>query len=75
MQQSTVFSVSTIQIVGQAGNLLSAHYLLAHNIGGNRSDKIRRAVYFRLQRSDHRDHWQQALQDPWYNFDGIRVYL
>ncbi|HHZ91023.1 TPA: phytanoyl-CoA dioxygenase [Candidatus Poribacteria bacterium] len=64
-----------IQIVGQAGDLLLAHYLLAHNIGGNRSDKIRRAVYFRLQRSDHRDHWQQALQDPWYDFDGIRAYL
>ena len=64
-----------MQVVGQAGDLLMAHYLLAHNIGGNRSDKIRRAVYFRLQGNGHRDHWQKSLQHPWHDYDGIRDHL
>ena len=35
------------QVTGQAGDLVLAHYLLGHNIGGNTSAAARRAVYFR----------------------------
>lgn len=34
------------EVHGRAGDLLLAHHLLGHNIGGNTSDAVRRAVYF-----------------------------
>jgi len=64
-----------VQIVGDAGDLLLAHYLLAHNIGGNISSVTRRAVYFRMKRDDHVAHWRTSLQDPWRDYDGVRAYL
>jgi hypothetical protein len=63
------------QILGQAGDLLLAHYMLGHNIGGNMSSVTRRAVYFRLKRDDHVAHWRESLQDPWRDFDTVRAYL
>src|SRR5208282_6058097 len=41
------------QVTGEAGDLLLAHYLLGHNIGGNTSRAVRRAVYFRIKRTGH----------------------
>lgn len=56
------------QVKGRAGDLLLAHYLLGHNIGGNfRSDLTRRALYFRLSVHGHEAHREQFLQDPWYD--------
>jgi len=63
------------QIVGQAGDLLLAHYLLGHNIGGNISSVTRRAVYFRLKRDDHVTHWRVSLQEVWRDFDVVRAYM
>ena len=64
-----------IQILGQAGDLLLAHYLLGHNIGGNVSSVTRRAVYFRLKLADHVAHWPTSLQEAWRDFDVVRAYL
>jgi hypothetical protein len=64
-----------IQIVGEAGDLLLAHYLLGHNIGGNTSSMTRRAVYFRMKRDDHVAHWRTSLQDAWRDFDLVRAHL
>jgi ectoine hydroxylase-related dioxygenase (phytanoyl-CoA dioxygenase family) len=36
------------QVCGRAGDLLLAHYMLSHNIGGNTSPNVRRVVYYRL---------------------------
>ncbi|MGW7822448.1 hypothetical protein ACWGLF_31060 [Streptomyces puniciscabiei] len=42
------------QIRGRAGDLLLAHYLLGHNVGGNHeSERTRRALYFRISALDH----------------------
>jgi hypothetical protein len=60
------------QITGRAGDLLLAHYLLGHNIGGNTSPAIRRAVYFRIKRSGHDARWREFLSDPWLDFDTVR---
>ena len=38
------------QVVGRAGDLLLAHYLLGHNIGGNVSASRREVVYTRAGR-------------------------
>ena len=63
------------QVLGHAGDLLLAHYMLSHNIGGNTSPNVRRVVYYRLQREGHRARWRECLQDVWLEFDAIRAAL
>ncbi|HEY7303229.1 MAG TPA: phytanoyl-CoA dioxygenase family protein [Bryobacteraceae bacterium] len=60
------------QVVGSAGDVLIAHYMLGHNIGGNVSDTVREVLYFRLRRAGHREHWRAAVQDPFYEFEPAR---
>lgn len=59
------------QVVGRAGDLLLAHYLLGHNIGGNTSAVTREAVYFRLRREGHRGRWRDCVQDPLLEFESV----
>ena len=63
------------QICGEAGDLLLAHYLLGHNIGGNTSPAVRRAVYFRVKRAGHDPRWRDFLPDPWLDYDAVREQL
>jgi Phytanoyl-CoA dioxygenase (PhyH) len=63
------------QIRGRAGDLLLAHYLLGHNIGGNTSTVTRRAVYFRIKRFGHDPRWREFLRDPWLDYDAVRAAL
>ena len=60
------------QVTGRAGDLLLAHYLLGHNIGGNTSSAVRRAVYFRVKRAGHDPRWREFLTDPWLDYDAVR---
>ncbi|GHE04866.1 phytanoyl-CoA dioxygenase family protein [Streptomyces alanosinicus] len=61
------------QIKGRAGDLLLAHYLLGHNIGGNyASQRTRRALYFRISAQDHASRREEFLQDPWLDYPPIR---
>ncbi|MET9382965.1 phytanoyl-CoA dioxygenase family protein [Streptomyces sp. NPDC002928] len=61
------------QIRGRAGDLLLAHYLLGHNIGGNyESEQTRRALYFRISARDHDSHRNEFLQDPWLDYGPLR---
>jgi len=61
------------QVTGHAGDLLLAHYLLGHNIGGNdASSRTRRALYFRVSTADHASHRSEFLQDPWLDYRPIR---
>ncbi len=61
------------QVKGRAGDLLLAHYLLGHNIGGNyESEQARRALYFRISAKDHASHRDEFLQDPWLDYEPIR---
>jgi hypothetical protein len=60
------------QVNGHAGDLLLAHYLLGHNIGGNyESEQTRRALYFRISAKDHASHRDEFLQDPWLDYGPI----
>jgi hypothetical protein len=60
------------QVTGRAGDLLLAHYLLGHNIGGNyESEQTRRALYFRLSAADHASHRSEFLQDPWLDYTQV----
>jgi ectoine hydroxylase-related dioxygenase (phytanoyl-CoA dioxygenase family) len=59
-------------VTGRAGDLLLAHYLLGHNMGGNMSTTTREVVYFRLRREGHRERWRDIVQDPLLEFEPIR---
>jgi Phytanoyl-CoA dioxygenase (PhyH) len=61
-----------VQICGRRGDVLLAHYLLGHNIGGNESERTRRALYWRLRVPGHADRWARCLTDPWNEYDSIR---
>ena len=58
-------------VVGRAGDLLLAHYLLGHNMGGNTSPAMREVVYFRLRRQGHRERWRDIVQDPFLEFGPV----
>jgi hypothetical protein len=61
------------QVKGRAGDLLLAHYLLGHNIGGNDEAALtRRALYFRISAAGHESHPGDFLQDPWLDYEPIR---
>ncbi|HEX8070226.1 MAG TPA: phytanoyl-CoA dioxygenase family protein [Pyrinomonadaceae bacterium] len=61
------------QVRGRAGDLLLAHYLLGHNIGGNTSATVREVVYLRLRRAGHRARWQDCVRDPLLEFEPVRA--
>jgi ectoine hydroxylase-related dioxygenase (phytanoyl-CoA dioxygenase family) len=62
-----------VQILGEAGDVLLAHYLLGHNIGGNyKSDETRRALYWRLRVEGHRERWRECLQDEFLEYPAVR---
>lgn len=63
-----------VQVLGRAGDLLLAHYLLGHNIGGNfASDRTRQALYFRLSSTGHAGRQEEFLQDPWLEYAPLRA--
>jgi ectoine hydroxylase-related dioxygenase (phytanoyl-CoA dioxygenase family) len=61
-------------VVGRAGDLLLAHYLLGHNMSGNLSATMREVVYFRLRRRDHRERWRDIVQDPFLEFAPLAAF-
>ena len=57
------------QVTGQAGDLMLAHYLLGHNIGGNyEPGQTRRALYFRVSAIGHASRPEEFLQDAWLDY-------
>jgi hypothetical protein len=63
------------QVVGRAGDVLFAHYLLAHNIGGNVSGQTRRMIYLRLEAEGHRARWRDFMQDALLELGPVRAAL
>jgi phytanoyl-CoA dioxygenase PhyH len=63
------------QVTGRAGDVLLAHYLLGHNIGGNTTSTTREVLYFRLSRNEHRTRWRDAVQDPLLEFEPVRALI
>lgn len=61
------------QVLGRAGDLLLAHYLLGHNVGGNTSASTREVVYFRLRREGHRRRWRECVRDAALEFEPVRA--
>jgi hypothetical protein len=64
-----------LQIRGDCGDVILAHYLLGHNIGGNVSSTVRRAAYFRVKATGHDQRWRKILQDPFVEYEHVRHVL
>ena len=62
-----------VQVTGRAGDVLLAHYMLGHNMGGNTTGVTREVVYFRLRRAGHRDRWREVVQDPLLEYEPVRA--
>jgi ectoine hydroxylase-related dioxygenase (phytanoyl-CoA dioxygenase family) len=63
------------QVTGRAGDLLLAHYMLGHNMGGNVSPATRRVVYFRLRSETHAERWRDCVQDALLELAPVRAVL
>jgi hypothetical protein len=60
-----------VQATGPAGQVLFAHYLLGHNMGGHfgpAGDPKRQTVYYWLLASGHHGRWREALTSPLLEF-------
>ncbi|GGJ13997.1 hypothetical protein GCM10010885_24190 [Alicyclobacillus cellulosilyticus] len=61
------------QVLGQVGDVIFAHYQLAHGVAMNVSPYIRYAVFFRLYHKDFsRERWQEPMLDIWLHWPGMR---
>lgn len=60
-----------VQITGQAGDMVLAHYLLSHGVAANTSPHVRYAVFFRLTHVDHGSQKWESMVDPWLQWEGI----
>lgn len=62
-------------VLAQRGDVLLAHYLLAHNQSGNLWDPLRRIVYYRLAAAGHRQRWAATHTDALLEFAPVRAAL
>jgi hypothetical protein len=59
-------------VLARRGDLLLAHYLLGHNIGGNTTPRTRRILYYRLSAPGHEGRWPRTLQDAYCEYERAR---
>lgn len=60
------------QITGRSGDVILAHYLLAHAVARNVSPHVRYAIFFRLTHVDHERQRWESMTDAWLQWDGLR---
>ncbi len=60
-------------VLATRGDVVLAHYLLAHNQSGNMWSPLRRIVYFRLAAHGHRERWRQTLTDALLEYEPVRA--
>lgn len=64
-----------VQLTGQAGDAVIAHYELAHGIAANVSPFIRYAVYFRLSHKKHESWKWESMTDVWLEWAGMQEFV
>lgn len=60
-----------VQLLAQAGDIIMAHYQLAHGVTANTSPHTRYAIYFRLHHVDHPEIGMASMTDIWREWAGI----
>lgn len=61
-----------VQVLGKPGDIVFAHYLVAHSTGINSSPDIRYTCFFRVKHKDHARESQKMMTDMWLHWPGIR---
>jgi hypothetical protein len=61
-----------VQVLGRKNDIFIAHYLLGRSPAANLSGKTSRMLYFRLTCDKHKRTWQQAVTDPFFEFESVR---
>jgi len=62
-----------LQIMGEPGDVVFAHYLLGHTAAPNFSPNVRYAIFFRITHVDRTHHCRvEAITDMWLEWTGIR---
>ncbi len=59
-----------VQITGKAGDVIFAHYNLAHTVAPNCSTDIRYGIYFRINVREQRTS-EEALKSIWLDYPGL----
>jgi hypothetical protein len=59
-------------VLARRGDVVLAHYLLAHNQSGNMWNPLRRIVYYRLAAHGHRDRWRDTQTDVFTEYAAVR---
>ena len=62
-------------VLARRGDVLLAHYLLAHNQSGNMWNPLRQIVYYRLTATGHRERWRATQTDALLEFEPVRAAL
>ena len=62
-----------VPVLARRGDLLLAHFLLGHNIGGNTTSRTRRILYYRLAAAGHPERWAQTFTDAWSEYAPVRA--
>jgi hypothetical protein len=62
---------------GRRGDVVMAHWQLAHSVAPNLSPYVRYCVYFRLLHSRHPTNTfdRNAMENVWLEFDGVRSFM
>jgi ectoine hydroxylase-related dioxygenase (phytanoyl-CoA dioxygenase family) len=60
-----------VQLFAKAGDMIMAHYELAHGVAQNVSPHPRFAIYFRLFHVDHDQHGHETMSDIWREWEGM----
>jgi ectoine hydroxylase-related dioxygenase (phytanoyl-CoA dioxygenase family) len=60
-------------VLARRGDVVLAHYLLAHNQSGNMWDPLRRIVYYRLAAAGHRERWRETHTDVLLEYAPVRA--
>ena len=60
-----------VQLLAKAGDIIMAHYELAHGVAQNVSPHPRFAIYFRLHHVDHERYGHETMADIWREWEGM----
>lgn len=60
-------------VLARRGDVLLAHYLLAHNQSGNMWNPMRRIVYYRLAAAGHRERWAETQINALLEYEPVRA--
>jgi len=60
-------------VLARRRDVLLAHFLLGHNIGGNTTSRTRRILYYRLSCPGHDRRWADTLVDAFCEYAPVRA--